>query len=81
MKYPCAFCKKQCRTNVIECVKCKQWVHAKCVQMDESLLKSWNEKGLDFICSQCAFTASNSPEYNIKAALNRYDFQKDFTFY
>ena len=48
-------CNKSCKDDRIECSKCKDWVHIKCVPMSKKKLKDWELDGIMFICSKCIF--------------------------
>ena len=47
-KYPCGVCLKGVGSNSIKCLKCKQWVHARCSGVRGKL-----SKVNDFICGSC----------------------------
>ena len=57
-KFPCGVCGNGVSNNAMECSKCKQWVHKKCIKSKKSvstLIRELRERGENFICSKCKF--------------------------
>ena len=48
-KYPCSVCSKGVGNNSIQCIKCKQWAHARCSRVKGKLATV-----KDFVCNSCS---------------------------
>src|SRR5207253_7635649 len=47
-KYPCGICKKEVRSNSIECTGCRKWIHKKCSGINGAL-----KEGSNYRCTVC----------------------------
>ena len=46
---PCGICGKRVMANSVLCVKCRKWIHGRCVKVRRVTLKF----GRDFVCGRC----------------------------
>lgn len=68
MEYPCSVCALECHNDTIQCSNCKNWLHSKCVNLNEKEFLAWSVARLDFLCQCCVFSGIN---YDASAALAR----------
>ena len=66
VKDPCAICQKGCRQNqkAIQCDLCDEWIHAKCIGMNNTEYRELSNPSMSWQCIKCLFPACDSPVRN-----------------
>ena len=67
-QYPCLMCDEECLNDTIQCSNCEKWIHCSCVPMSPSLLDSWSDANLKFLCQECCFSDG---KFDLKKSMRR----------
>ena len=64
-RYPCGVCSYACKTGVIACDECDQWLHKECVGMSTTLFTRLGDSSDPWICPQCKKVNTSSKSYSL----------------
>ena len=64
-RFPCGVCGYACKTGVIACDECGQWMHKECIGMSTTLLTRLGDSSAPRTCPQCNVVNSSSKSYSL----------------
>ena len=67
-KYPCGVCGYACKTGVLGCDDCGQWIHKECVGISSSLLSRLGDSSDPWFCPSCSSKNTSSKIFTLPHA-------------
>ena len=64
-RFPCGVCTYACKTGVIACDECGQWMHKECIGMSTTLFTRLGDSSAPWTCPQCNVVNTSSKSYSI----------------
>lgn len=66
-KYPCGVCSYACKTGVLACDDCDQWLHKECVGMSTSLFMRLGDSSDPWTCPSCSCKNKSTKVYMLSS--------------